>query len=98
MMLQEEQDHNVDNTNNVDNTDKIKEILIWDIETIFNYIVEHYKQFLLLLLSIIVVIIVDNITYYNSLLTASIQHPMTQSTLISPTINIIKHKNQKRKK
>lgn len=45
---------------------KIETDIIWDVKTILNYIIEHYKQFLLLLFSLIIVITVDYITHYNS--------------------------------
>jgi len=45
---------------------QIESDIIWDVKTIFNYIIENYKQFLLLLFSFIIIIIVDYITHYNS--------------------------------
>lgn len=81
--------------NNLINTNGLKEDAVWDIQSIFNYIVEHYKQFLLLLLSIVVVIIVDRITYYNYFVKTNMSHPtsiMTPANLITPTIKIIKNK------
>jgi len=39
----------------------------FNIESIFRFIIDNYKQLLLLLLAFIIIIVVDHITYYNTL-------------------------------
>ena len=49
----------------------IEEIIVWDLKTIINYIIEHYKKFLLLLVSFFIIFMVDHITHYNSTIFSS---------------------------
>ena len=73
----------------------------FNIESIFRFIIDNYKQLLLLLLAFIIIIVVDHITYYNTLfygLTSSVpgvtQPPPIKTNTLKKKLKINK-KNRK---
>jgi hypothetical protein len=64
-----------------DNLDYIEDFDIWDIKTIFNYIISRPIQFVLLLLVFIIIYFVDYISQINSVIygvTQSMSMPSQQ--------------------
>jgi hypothetical protein len=82
-----------------DISEQIEEIIVWDFKTITNYIIEHYKKFILLIISFFIIFIVDHITFYNSTIFAapSIIPGMIDNTAVFTTKKV-KSKKVKGKK
>jgi hypothetical protein len=41
----------------------------------FTYLMNNYKQFILIILVVIIILIVDNISYYNTIVTSMLNKP-----------------------
>jgi hypothetical protein len=72
----------------------IEEIIVWDLKTIINYVIEHYKKFVLLLVSFFIIFIVDHITHYNSTIFTS---PSLIPGIVDNTAIFTTRKNKSKK-
>ncbi len=60
-------------TNNINNDDTHN--LEWEFNSVINYIVFHYKQFILLLIVFIIIYMVDYVSNINSIIYGVVQIP-----------------------
>jgi len=68
-------------TNNINNDDTHN--LEWEFNSVINYIVFHYKQFILLLIVFIIIYMVDYVSNINSIIYGVVQIPGINSKDIS---------------
>ena len=81
--------------NSVNNMNSVN---IWDINSIINYLINHYDKFLLLILAFFIIYIVDHISNINAAI-YGVQSviPNVTSNNITNSNNIIKTKKSKGK-
>jgi hypothetical protein len=77
----------------------IENYIVWDVKTIINYIISHYKQCLLLLVSFIIIFMVDYITHYNNSIVNApsiINGFVNNSPILTPQHKRIKSKKSRK--